>query len=231
MNGLEEQSISIISEVPSDMGSQGIIFDMDGLMIDSERIINDAVVRAGREMGLADIENVSLRTIGTSNAKTREIYTSVYGDFDFDRLMDLKHKYIDEMIGNNGFPPKEGITEILEYVTAKGYKTAVGSSTREWAVKEFLGKIGVLKYFDIFVCGDMGLRSKPFPDIFLACSEKMGISPCDCYVLEDSPNGIRAAYAAGMKPVMIPDMIPPDEEILSMVYSLKNSLTEAIELF
>lgn len=231
MNGLEEQSISIISEVPSDMGSQGIIFDMDGLMIDSERIINDAVVRAGREMGLADIENVSLRTIGTSNAKTREIYTSVYGDFDFDRLMDLKHKYIDEMIGDNGFPPKEGITEILEYVTAKGYKTAVGSSTREWAVKEFLGKIDVLKYFDIFVCGDMGLRSKPFPDIFLVCSEKMGIAPCDCYVLEDSPNGIRAAYAAGMKPVMIPDMIPPDEEILSMVYSLKNSLTEAMELF
>ncbi|MGN1106485.1 MAG: HAD family hydrolase [Huintestinicola sp.] len=212
-------------------GAQGIIFDMDGLMIDSERIINSAVVRAGREMGLTGIEEVSLRTIGTSNLRTREIYASVYGEIDFDRLMDLKHRYIDEIIGDNGFPPKEGICEILEYVTKKGYITAVGSSTREWAVKEFLGKIGVLKYFDIFVCGDMGLRSKPFPDIFLACAEKMGVSPCDCFVLEDSPNGIRAAYAAGMKPVMIPDMIPPDEDIISMLYALKGSLMEAMELF
>ncbi|MGN0637927.1 MAG: HAD family hydrolase [Huintestinicola sp.] len=212
-------------------GAQGIIFDMDGLMIDSERIINRAVVRAGREMGLSGIEEVSLRTIGTSSLRTREIYSSVYGDFDFDRLMDLKHRYIDEIIGDRGFPPKEGIREMLEYVTEKGYITAVGSSTREWAVKEFLGKIDVLKYFDIFVCGDMGLRSKPFPDIFLACAEKMDVSPGECFVLEDSPNGIRAAYAAGMKPVMIPDMIAPDEDIIPMLYALKGSLTEAMELF
>lgn len=212
-------------------GAKGIIFDMDGLMIDSERIINSAVVRAGREMGLERIEEVSLRTIGTSNARTREIYNSVYGEFDFDRLMDLKHRYIDEIIGDRGFPPKEGIREMLEYVTKKEYLTAVGSSTREWAVKEFLGKIGVLGYFHIFVCGDMGLRSKPFPDIFLACADKMGLAPCDCFVLEDSPNGIRAAFAAGMKPVMIPDMIPPDEDIIPMLYSLKSSLTEAMELF
>lgn len=214
------------------MGAKGIIFDMDGLMIDSERIINRAVVKAGREMGLADIESVSLRTIGTSNVRTREIYTSVYGEnFGFDRLMDLKHRYIDEMIGDGGFPPKEGIHDILEYVTKKGYIISVGSSTREWAVKEFLGKIGVSKYFDIFVCGDMGLRSKPCPDIFLACAEKMGIAPEDCFVLEDSPNGIRAAFAAGMKPVMIPDMIAPEEDILPMLYALKGSLKEAMELF
>lgn len=212
-------------------GAQGIIFDMDGLMIDSERIINRAVVRAGREMGLSGIEEVSLRTIGTSNARTREIYESVYGKLDFDRLMDLKHRYIDEMIGDNGFPPKDGICEMLEYVTGKGYITAVGSSTREWAVKEFLGKIGVLGFFNIFVCGDMGLRSKPFPDIFLACADKMGISPHECFVLEDSPNGIRAAFAAGMKPVMIPDMIAPDEDIIPMLYALKGSLTEAMEIF
>ncbi len=211
--------------------NQGIIFDMDGLMIDSERTINKAVVRAGREMGLADIENVSLRTIGLNNQSTRELYRSVYSEFDFDRLMDMKHKYIDEMIGDNGFPPKEGIGELLEYVTKKGYRVSVGSSTREWAVREFLGKIGVLGYFDVLVCGDMGLRSKPYPDIFLACAEKMGIAPRDCYVLEDSPNGIRAAYAAGMKAVMIPDMLAPDEEIKGMLYALKASLTEAMELF
>lgn len=212
-------------------GAQGIIFDMDGLMIDSERIINRAVVRAGREMGLEGIEEVSLRTIGTSSLRTREIYNSVYGKFDFDRLMDLKHRYIDEIIGDSGFPPKEGIREMLEYVTEKGYITAVGSSTREWAVREFLGKIDVLKYFDILVCGDMGLRSKPFPDIFLACAEKMGVCPDRCFVLEDSPNGIRAAHAAGMKPVMIPDMIAPDKDIIPMLYALKSSLTEAMELF
>lgn len=210
---------------------QGIIFDMDGLMIDSERIINDAVVRAGHDMGLADIEHISLKTIGTSHDHTCEIYREAYGDFDFEHLMDLKHKYIDEIIGDNGFPPKKGITEILDKVTAKGYVTAVGSSTREWAVKEFLGKIDVLRFFDIFVCGDMGLKSKPAPDIFLACADKMGIAPVDCFVLEDSINGIKAAHAAGMKPVMIPDMIAPTEEIMPMLYALKPSLIEAAELF
>ena len=77
----------------------------------------------------------------------------------------------------------------------------------------------------------MGLRSKPFPDIFLACAEKMGVSPDDCFVLEDSPNGIRAAYAAGMKPVMVPDMIAPDEDIIPMLYALKGSLTETMDIF
>ena len=197
---------------------QGIIFDMDGLMIDSERIINDAVVRAGHDMGLADIEHISLKTIGTSHDHTREIYREAYGAFDFEHLMDLKHKYIDEIIGDNGFPPKKGITEILEKVTSKGYVTAVG-------------KIDVLKFFDIFVCGDMGLKSKPAPDIFLACADKMGLAPADCFVLEDSINGIKAAHAAGMKPVMIPDMIAPTEEIMPMLYALKPSLVEAAELF
>lgn len=211
--------------------SKGVIFDMDGLMIDSERIINNAVVKAGHEMGLEDIEHVSLLTIGTSHDKTRQIYFDAYGDFDFERLMELKHIYIDLIIGDSGFPPKPGIREILEKITQKGYVTAVGSSTREWAVKEFLGKIGVTKYFDIYVCGDMGLKSKPAPDIFLSCAERMGVSPENCFVLEDSVNGIKAAYSAGMKPVMIPDMIAPTDEIKPMLYALKNSLFEAAELF
>ena len=94
-----------------------------------------------------------------------------------------------------------------------------------------LRQIDVLRFFDIFVCGDMGLKSKPAPDIFLACADKMGLVPADCFVLEDSINGIKAAHAAGMKPVMIPDMIAPTEEIMPMLYALKPSLVEAAELF
>ena len=213
------------------VNAEGIIFDMDGLLIDSERIINSAVVKAGHQMGLADIENVSLLTIGTSNQRTREIYAEHYGQMDFDLLMELKHKYIDEIIGNSGFPAKKGVYELLESVTRKGYKIALGSSTREAAVREFLGKLNILRYFDILVCGDMGFKSKPCPDIFLACAEKMGIEPCRCAVLEDSPNGIKAAYAAGMIPIMVPDMIAPTEEIMPMVYSVCASLTEADMLF
>lgn len=156
---------------------QGIIFDMDGLMIDSERIINDAVVRAGHDMGLADIEHISLKTIGTSHDHTREIYREAYGDFDFEYLMDLKHKYIDEIIGDNGFPPKKGITEILEKVTAKGYVTAVGSSTREWAVKEFLGKIDVLRFFDILSAEIWGLKASLLPIFSLPVRIKWGLFP------------------------------------------------------
>lgn len=211
---------------------KGVIFDMDGLMIDSERIIHNAIVRGGTEMGLDNIEEVSMRFIGGSNQAARQMFYDAYGEnADFDMLMDLKHKYIDLEIGDKGFPAKKGIHEIVDLLLRKGYRISVGSSTREWAVKEFLGKINVLDRFDIFVCGDMGLRSKPFPDIFLACAEKMGAEPSDCFVLEDSINGIKAAYAAGMNPVMIPDLAEPTDEIMPMLYSLKPSLIEAAELF
>lgn len=209
----------------------GIIFDMDGLLIDSERMINEAVVRGGREMGIKDIERISLLAIGSTNQRTREIYYENCGDVDFDRLMELKHMYLDEMLGDGFFPLKPGAEHILRQVKDAGYRTAVGSSTREWAVRKFLGGPGLLKYFDVLVCGDMGCKSKPDPDIFLACAEKMRLSPRECAVLEDSPNGIRAAHAAGMLPIMIPDMIEPTEEIISMTYAVKKSLYEAAELF
>lgn len=213
------------------MNGKGVIFDMDGLMIDSERIIHNALVRGGKEMGLSNVEQVCKSVIGVNQLRTREIFFRAFGDFDYDKLMELKHKYIYEIIKDNGFPPKDGITDILELLSSKGYSLAVGSSSSENAVRKFLGKIDVTKYFNIYVSGDMQLESKPAPDIFLACAERMGIEPANCYVLEDSPNGIRAAYAAGMMPIMIPDMIEPDDDIRSMLFACKKSLREAMKLF
>ena len=211
---------------------KGVIFDMDGLMIDSERIIHDAIVKGGQIMGLPNIHEVSMRFIGSSNDAARRIFYDAYTEAaDFDYLMELKHKFIDELIGNDGFPPKPGIYEILEKLKSKGYTLAVGSSTREWAVKEFLGKINVLGYFDHMICGDMGFRSKPNPDIFIACAEKMNIAPEKCCVLEDSAAGVKAAYLAGMRVIMIPDLIEPTEDIIPMLYALKGSLYDAAELF
>ncbi|MCC8042758.1 MAG: HAD family phosphatase [Oscillospiraceae bacterium] len=207
----------------------GVIFDMDGLMIDSERIIFKALCAAGKEMGLENIEQPLTMSIGINKGDTEKVFRSFYGaDFDFERFYKLKYKYLNELVGDKGFPPKKGIIEILDYLTNRNIPIAVCSSTREGAVMDSLEKIGAKDYFRVFVCGDMGLKGKPAPDMFLKCSELMKLSPRDCYVLEDSRNGIKAAYAAGMRPIMIPDMIEPDDEIISMLYALKKDLTEVI---
>lgn len=210
---------------------KGVIFDLDGLMIDSERIICQALKRAGSDMGLDNVEEPILRCIGLNKISTEAIFREFYGaDFDFVRFYELKAEYISQITGSRGFPPKKGVLELLDYLSAEKIPHAVCSSSRLGYVRESLEKIGALGYFDTFVCGDMGLKGKPEPDMFLRCAELMELQPPECYVLEDSRNGITAAYRAGMKPIMIPDLIAPDDELRAMLYALKSDLTEVIGL-
>lgn len=207
-----------------------VIFDNDGLLIDSERIINRALLWAGETMGLADMNNTAIAMVGRTQASARLLCTEKYGaDFDYDRLCDLKHEYIDGVLTDGYFPAKYGALEITRQLKNNGFHIAVASSSRRGYVEEELKYTGLFDLFEVILCGDNVTKSKPDPQIFLTAAERLGVSPSDCYVLEDSYNGIRAAHAAGMKPIMVPDLLPADDEMKRLAVYIADDLISAGE--
>lgn len=205
------------------------IFDMDGLMIDSESVFVWGFTQAGNDLGYEDIETVCKQTIGVTSAMTKAIFLEHYGaDFDYDGLRNLGRKYITSYYEKNGVPIKSGLFSLLEFLKTARFKLAVATSTRrESAEKTLFQKTKIGSYFDAVVYGDMLTKSKPEPDIYLMAAKCIGVEPSKCYAFEDSINGVKSAYAAGMKVIMIPDLIPPTDEIRSMLYTCCSSLTEA----
>lgn len=205
------------------------IFDMDGLMIDSESVFVWGFAQAGQDLGYKNIETVCKKTIGVTSAMTKEIFLQYYGtDFDYEGLQRLGRKYIGSYYEKNGVPIKEGLFSLLEFLKTSHFKLAVATSTRqESAEKTLFQKTRIGFYFDAVVYGDMLARSKPAPDIYLTAAQRIDIEPSRCYAFEDSINGVKSAYTAGMKVIMVPDLIPPTDEIRPMLYECCSSLTEA----
>ena len=116
--------------------------------------------------------------------------------------------------------------EILDYLKSKDIKIALATSTTAKSATEILTRAKVIDYFDRLICGDMVAKSKPDPEIFVTAVKELGENPKDCIALEDSINGIKSAYSAGLKPIMVPDLIEPTEEIRPMLFALCKDLTE-----
>lgn len=208
-----------------------VIFDMDGLMLDTERLSLKAWEYCCGVMGLPFDRSLILKLRGTSRERVRRTITEYAGPgFDYDKANEMRSKFIADSIKRDGVPVKKGLFELLRYLRRNGYKTAVATSTIRARAMRHLDEIGVLKYFDALVFGDMVKNSKPAPDIFLLAMETISVEPQKCIILEDSPNGIRAAYNAGSNPVMIPDLTQPDQELLKLLYAKCDSLLDVIRL-
>ena len=130
---------------------------------------------------------------------------------------------------NGKLPLKEGVREILTYLKEKGYRVGLASSTREAVVRAEITDAGLLPFFDNLTCGDMLKKSKPEPDIYLKACRNLDVSSEEALAVEDSYNGIRSAFRAGMRPVMVPDLLPPDEEMKVYSWKICNSLLELRE--
>lgn len=209
------------------MKIDAVLFDMDGLMLDTERLTMKAFDWAGEQLGYQPMGYMVLKTLGMNGASCIKIFADEFPDGpDFDEVRLKSNEFFGQYVKENGVPVKPGLFELLEWLKAKGYKMAVGTSTRESSARPELESAGILPYFDEMVCGDMVAAGKPAPDIFLEAAKRLGVPPERCLVLEDSPNGIRAAYAAGMQPVVIPDLQEPDEEILGKAIRRLQSLYE-----
>lgn len=210
----------------------GAIFDMDGLMIDTEKLLVKFWRQSAKEFGYnMTVQNVlEIRSLSRKYAvpKLREIFGE---QFDFEgiraRRIELMNAYIDE----HGFEVKKGLFELLNYLRSHSFKIAVATVTDRKHTEMYLNRINALDYFDEIVCGDMVKNGKPELDIYLTAAEALGLRPNECAALEDSPNGIISAKRAGCRVIMIPDLSQPDDKIMSQLDAVYESLDKAVEFF
>lgn len=210
---------------------KGVIFDMDGLMTDTEQLFLRLWCEVMVERGFPEHRDIVIYCIGQNHAATREYVREKLGDdFDYMRILREVGRRSEIFCRDNGVPVKPGLYELLDYLDVKRIPYAVATSTLEANARWRLGSIGVLERLHGLVTGDMVTVGKPEPEIFLRAAEKLGLPPEQCLVLEDSPHGILAAHRAGCLPVMIPDLKEPDAETEKLLYARCASLTEVIAI-
>ena len=210
---------------------RAVVFDMDGLMFDTERLCALAWDEAGRQMGIGPAGYMNQKTLGLTLPMARKVWRATFGEgFDFEELDRLTHAFFSRYYAEKGVPVKPGLYELLDYLKGHHYKIAVASSTQEAEVRKYLTEADVLSYFDAVVGGDRLPASKPAPDIYLKACSELGELPENCMALEDSRNGLLSAIRAGLKAVMIPDQWQPDDEIQALLYAKCGRLDEVIGL-
>lgn len=191
-----------------------VIFDMDGLMFDTERLTKDCWGRACETLGFVYRPEVFHRTIGRDIVDSERIVLEGMGaDFPFQEARALRDRYVLEYAEEHGTPLKPGLCELLDELDAQGIRRVVATSTEEYRASRLIGYAGLTGRFDGIVYGNEVANGKPFPDIFLKAAD--GLPPQQCLVLEDSPAGVEAAFRAGMPVALIPDLAVPDETVLA----------------
>lgn len=209
-----------------------VIFDMDGTIFDTERLVLDCWEHIGEKHGISDIREVFMRCIGTNHVRTQEIVFSHYGkDFPYEKFREESSALFREMTEKEGIPVKPGALELLKYLTENQVPLGLASSTRLAVVTQELKDAGLYDYFRVVVGGDLLKNSKPAPDIYLMACERMGVLPENTYAVEDSYNGIRSAHSAGMYPIMVPDLTPATEEMRDISEAVFGDLFQVKEYF
>ncbi len=207
-----------------------IIFDMDGTMIDTEKIKENGWKYAGECLGITIDNEIMSKIRGTNRQYIKEFLNERFQGLDFEKLCRIRDDFIDDYIKENGIQMKKGLMELLDFLKSNHYKVAVASSSEEKNIKENLEKIGVLHFCDAVIGGNMVNHSKPDPEIYLKAADMINVLPEQCIGIEDSANGILSVYRAGMKAVMIPDLDEPKEETERLLYAKLDSLIDVIDL-
>ncbi|MCK5129393.1 MAG: HAD family phosphatase [Clostridiales bacterium] len=189
-----------------------IISDLDGLLIDTERLILNIYTQCAKRFGLTLPEQIFLDTIGIDSIGTKRIL-SKHIRKNFEAFYQMKEDMFSEYIAKNSMPIKYTVIESLEKAKKSNIKIALATSTTKEKGMKKLGSTNLTQYFDAFVFGDQVENGKPAPDIFLHAANKLSAPPSECVVLEDSPAGIVAAKGAKMHTIMIPDLIQPNYEL------------------
>lgn len=211
---------------------RAVIFDMDGVLFDTERLCLESWRAVARINGLTGVEEVFPKCVGLNEADCRRVVAQDLGeDFDYARFSRQASAWMREYIEKHGLPVMEGAERLLDWLDAQGIPVGLASSTRYESVVRHLERSGLRHYFSQLATGDMVEHSKPRPDIYLLACDRMGVEPGEAYAIEDSPNGIRAASAAGLVPLMVPDMIAPDEEMRRLSREIFASLEEVLTYF
>ncbi|MCL2382100.1 MAG: HAD family phosphatase [Treponema sp.] len=209
----------------------GVIFDMDGLMLDTERPLLPLWPWATKPFGWDIPPEMVLRTIGINGNDMRALFLREYGpSFPYDGIRDEFNRLIHQEF-EKGIAHKPGLVVLLDRLASLRIPLAVATSTsRERAVWK-LRIAGILDRFAVLACGDEILNGKPAPDIFLLAAERLGKAPCDCVGFEDSPAGLQGLHTAGMRSVFVKDLVEPPPEVCATVWRQCTDLAEAAGLF
>lgn len=209
----------------------GIIFDMDGVLIDSERQSNEGWLWAAEQLGV----DMPMWLIDSFKGAPAELCCKFFDDYykgviDYWEAKELRTQHVYKIRETEGITVKKGVKDIFEYIRNNGLKCAVATSTRRESAEKTLHEIGVWDYLDAVVYGDEVEHGKPEPDIFLRAAKAIGVNPSEVVVVEDSINGIKAGYAAGMRVVHIPDTIAIDDDIRKLTYMVCADLNGLIDV-
>lgn len=203
-----------------------VVFDVDGVLFDSEVVIRRAWKKVGADMGWPQVEQRYLDFIGQSRSDIAIRFREIFGP-ELDGVEFLKRctDYTRQCMEEEGVPLKPGILDILDYLKEKGVPIALATSTNSARTARRMELTGLGGYFDAIVTGDMVVHSKPDPEIYRRACEALGVDPACAIAVEDAPNGIRSAFGAGLQVIMIPDLAPHTPELDPMLLTCLPSLT------
>ena len=206
---------------------KAIIFDMDGLMIDSERVTFEGYQEMLKKMNLTMTEDFYITLLGKPIKGIYQRFYDVYGkDFPIETVIKDVHEYMAVRFEKERVPLKKGLVPLLKYLKANNYKTIVATSSNRDRVDNILKSADIEKYFDDSICGDEVSKGKPNPEVFLKSCQKLGVQNDEAIVLEDSEAGIQASAAADIKVICIPDMKYPEPEFAQKTYKICQDLDE-----
>ena len=205
---------------------KAVIFDMDGILIDTEKWLNIYWQQAAKEAGFEVTREDGLAIRSLAGKYAGPYLRGIFGDsFDYEAIRERRKELMREHIAKYGIEKKPGVDDILSYLAEKNIKRAVATATDPERTKQYLTQIGIYDKFDKIVSATTVENGKPQPDVYLYACEQIGEKPEDCIAVEDSPNGILSAYRAGLSVVMVPDLTEPDEETAKMLYARIDTLS------
>lgn len=209
---------------------KGVIFDMDGVLFDTEKLYERFWIEAASRYGFTmTAEDVASVRSTDANLARRTLKRRLGETFDYDTVKKLRISLMQDYTRTNGIEVMEGVPELLSYLKSKKLLTALATVSNRERAEEFLRQGGIGQYFDYIVSGDMVTKCKPDPEIYQKAAEGLGLSCSDCIAVEDSHNGVRSAYAAGCKVIMVPDRDVPDEEMQEKCYRIAENCAQIMQ--
>ena len=210
---------------------KGVLFDMDGVVIDTEKLYTRFWMEACHFYGYPMTREQALGLRSLNSIRGQALLQGYFGEkLDYHTIRAKRIALMDAFIAEHGVELKPGIRELLAYLKANGIRCAITSSAGLPTIRAHLGQVEIVHLFDELCSGKDVPNGKPAPDIYLHGAACLGLCPEECLAIEDSPTGIEAAYRAGTFPVIVPDQDQPSEETLSMCFAKANSLIDVIEL-
>ncbi len=211
------------------MKFQAAIFDMDGLLLDTEKVCLEIFEQACHAVGVPFIRDLYLSVIGKNAAGIEQTLRAGYGpDLDYPVLHNEWRKRYDAVVKHQAIPVKEGVIELLKWLKQHNIPTAVATSTQKDVATVKLRLAELEQYFDVYATGCEVKNGKPDPEIYLLAAERLNIDPTQCLAFEDSNNGVKSAVAANMITYQIPDLVEPCEEVLALGHSIRPSMHDVL---